>query len=282
DTAEVIRLRHSFLLSQLYSRIRITPRDPNRRFDALEKEVIWNRDRALCQHPNCQRPNRRLPFREATIHHVIEHTAGGNTALQNGVLICPECHADRGEMQRLTTHFQDYLRRIYASPTLQLGSDVVPESPTGADSGASDANDDAAETRAAAGKLKIVIDWGALDVDRETQTIAEDQDSKTIVKLLVELIGVFGEFMKQQLMEFPVIRFPLSKNPDAFLNRVRGTRYNSIQVPGTDLFFCPHSQRTEKAERLKTLFSRLTLRDGRGFPPDSIDISIAAVPAAQS
>ncbi len=65
DTAEVIRNRHSFLLAELYPKIRIRPLDPNRRFDVLEREVIWNRDRGICQNPGCPRPARRVPFREA-------------------------------------------------------------------------------------------------------------------------------------------------------------------------------------------------------------------------
>jgi hypothetical protein len=284
DTADVIRMRHSFLLAELYPRIRITPLDPNRGFDALEREVIWNRDRGQCQHPSCARPGHRVPYREATIHHVIEHTAGGSTTLQNGVLICPECHTNRVEMQRLTGHFQDYLRRIYANPAQQPFGGVVTDAQSGLVEGQSDSGNDTDEngTRPAGGRLKIVIDWGSLDVDREKQTIAKNKDSDSIVELLVELIGVFGEPMKQQLIDGPVIRYPLSNDPATFLNRAKGTRYPSIRVPGTDLYFCAHSQKTEKVERLERLFTRLTLPDGGDFPPDSINVSIEgdqAVPA---
>jgi hypothetical protein len=281
DTADVIRIRHSFLLAELYTKIRIRPLDPNRRFDPLEKEVIWNRDRGICQNPRCGRPERRVPFREATIHHVIEHTAGGNTTLQNGVLICPECHADRGEMQRLTSHFQEYLRKIYATSVQQLTGGVAGDSPNAAVDGQSDPEQDADEngTRTAVGRLKIVIDWGALDVDRETQTISGGPASDLIVKLLVELIGAFGKAMEQQLTELPVIRFPLSRNPTtAFVNGATGKPFNSIPVPGTDLHFCPHSGNSEKVTRLTTLFSRLVLPDGRDFPEGSVQCSLETDP----
>ena len=280
DTADVIRMRHSFLLSELYSKIRIIPLDPDRRFDALEREVIWNRDRGLCQNPACERPGRRVPFREATIHHVIEHTVGGPTLLKNGVLICPECHVNRNEMQRLTSRFQEYLHRIYADPMQQPSGGVVTDARTSNGDGQSNGENDTDENgpRTAAGKLKIVIDWGALDVEHEKQTISEDTDSDSIIKLLVELIGRFGDSMKRQLSELPVIRYPLSKDPaTAFLNRSRGTPYGSIRVPGTDLYFCPQSGRTEKVERLGKLFSQLTLPDGSDFPPDSVEVSIDAV-----
>ena len=157
----------------------------------------------------------------------------------------------------------------------------IPHLPNSAEDGTSEANSDTGETDAptTGGRLKIVIDWGALDVDRPTQTIAEGQDSKTIVKLLVELISAFGEPMKQQLTEFPIIRYPLSKDPaNSFLNQVRGTTYSYMQVPGTDLHFCAHSQRTEKINRLQALFTRLTLPDGNGFPQDSVEISIDVGP----
>jgi len=281
DTADVIRMRHSFLLAEVYPKIKIKPLDPNRGFDALEKEVIWNRDRGKCQNPGCIRPGRRVPFREATIHHVIEHTAAGPTTLQNGVLICPECHVNRSEMQRLTGHFQEYLRRIYSNPAQQSVGGVVTEA-CGSDGQSDPENDtDKSGARTAGGRLKIVIDWGALDVDRETQTIAKDRDSDSIIELLDKLIGEFGELMKQQLTEFPVIRYPLSKDPAiAFLNRAKGKPHGSICVPGTDLYFCPQSSRTEKVERLRKLFSRLTLPDGSDFPPNGVEVSIETDPGA--
>ena len=278
DTADVIRVRHSFLLGEVYSKIRLTPLDPHRLFDPLEKEVIWNRDRGVCQNPRCQRPERRVAFREGTVHHVIEHTVGGNTILQNGVLICPECHADRSAMQRLASHFQEYLRRIYTSPTQQSLDGIVLDSRGGAIT-EPDRNAGENGPAATAGGLRVVIDWGAMDVDRETQTISGGAASDLIVKLLVELIGAFGKPMEQQLTELPVVRYPLSRNPaTAFLNGATGRPFGSLQVPGTDLYFCPLSSTPEKVTRLTTLFSRLVLPDGRGFPEGSVLCSLEADP----
>ena len=280
DTADVIRVRHSFLLGEVYAKIRLNPLDPHRLFDPLEKEVIWNRDRGVCQNPRCQRPERRVPFREATIHHVVEHTAGGNTSLQNGILICPECHASRGEMQRLAPHFQEYLRRAYANSARQTSGGVgVPQIAAG--DGLVEPERDADENgpRTSAGRFKIVINWGALDVDRETQTISGGPASDLIVKLLVELISAFGKPMEQQLTELPVIRYRLSRNPAVdFLNRANGRPFGSLPVPGTDLHFCPHSGNPEKVTRLATLFSRLALPDGRDFPEGSVECTIEADP----
>ena len=277
DTAEVIRIRHSFLLGEVYARIRLNPLDPQRLFDPLEKEVIWNRDRGVCQNPRCPRPERRVPFREAEVHHVIEHTVGGQTKLQNGILICPECHPNRAEMQRLAPQFQAYLQRIYANPVQQPTGGVTGDLRSSEGDGQSDTERDSDENgqRAAAGRLKIVIDWGALDVDREKQTISGGKASDLIVNLLVELIGVFGKPMEQQLTELPVIRFPLSRNPAAaFINGATGRPFSFMPVPGTDLHFCPQSGTTEKVTRLTTLFSRLALPDGRDFPEGSVECSL--------
>jgi hypothetical protein len=183
-------------------------------------------------------------------------------------------------MQRLTSHFQEYLRRIYADPQQAAGTGTS-AARNEANDGQSEQDSDADENgrRTPAGRLKIAIDWGALDVDREGQTIADAHASDSIVKLLVELIGAFGSPMEQQLTELKVIRYPLSKTPaTAFLNPATRAPFTSIRVPGTDLHFCPQSSTDEKVRRLKTLFSRLTLPDGRDFPPGSVEVSIEADP----
>ena len=166
DTADVIRMRHSFLLSEVYPKIRITPRDLNRRLDPLEKEVIWNRDRGQCQNPDCGRLGRRVSFREATIHHVIEHTTGGRTTITNGVLVCPDCHASRSDMQRLAGHFQEYLQRIYTEPA-SLGPveiEMDARSENNAEQAVIENESDENNARKSRERLRIVVDWGALDM----------------------------------------------------------------------------------------------------------------------
>ena len=109
DTADVIRMRHAFFLEQVYPKISLKPRDPNHLFDALEKEIIWIRDSRKCKNPAC---GREVSFNEARIHHINEHSAGGPTVFENGVLVCPECHAKRAHMQTLAPAFQEYLKQL--------------------------------------------------------------------------------------------------------------------------------------------------------------------------
>lgn len=264
DTAEVIRIRHSFMLSEIYPKLNVVLRDPTRCFDSLEREVIWNRDRGQCQNPECSRPDRRVAFREATIHHIIEHTAGGRTALKNGVLICPECHTNRAHMQRMTQHFQDYISRVYANPQGAFGDVSFDDQQV-------DLSDDHPGDRRAG--IKVVIDWGALDIDRSTQEIRLRNDTETIVELLKLLLETFKKSMTQQLTERAIVRFPLSTEPmTAFLNRAQNKPYSYSKIPGTDLYFCGHSNRTQKVERLNALISRLVLPDGSEFPSRCITI----------
>ncbi len=279
DTADVIRDRHSFLLAQVYPAIRLTPRDPDRCFDTLEKEVIWNRDGGRCQNPNCELIGHRVTFRDARIHRVREHTAGGPTILQNGILVCRDCHErSRVEMQRLTPHFQEYLRRIYATAN-QRGAGAVPTYPPPDEillQAESQSDSAGNEGRAQGGRLKILIHWGELDVARVDQTISEDQASDSIAILLGELIHEFKDSMTEQLTELPIIRYPLSEDRSVFVTAT-GQKLSSILVPKTDLFFCPHSDNRQKVTQLGKLFSLLTLPDGRNFPADSVELSFDPV-----
>jgi 5-methylcytosine-specific restriction endonuclease McrA len=109
DTAEVIRRRHAFFIESVYPHIRLQAKDTQRLYDPLAKEVIWIRDGRKCKNPNC---GREVTFSEGHIHHIIEHTAGGKTKLDNGILVCPECHSNRQNMQSLTQAFQDHVKKV--------------------------------------------------------------------------------------------------------------------------------------------------------------------------
>jgi len=126
DTADVIRRRHVFFLEQVYPDIRIKPLDGNRVFGALEKELIWSRDGRKCKNPNC---GRLLPFSEAHIHHIVEHSAGGPTTLGNAILVCPECHADRKQMQVLAPVFQEHLRNL-STKAQSAATSTAPSTPS--------------------------------------------------------------------------------------------------------------------------------------------------------
>lgn len=130
------------------------------------------------------------------------------------------------------------------------------------------------------GKLSILVRWSLLGVKREDQTICERKASHSIVKLLAVFIKTFGEPMKQQLTEVPVIRFRLSRSRSDFPNRSTGLPFGSLPVPGTDpvLYFCPQSGTPEKIIRLRTFISRLRLADGTRFPEGGVEVSLTPDP----
>ena len=122
-----------------------------------------------------------------------------------------------------------------------------------------------------------MINWSALDTDRPVQTIQGSNDTDKIVQLLELLLDEFEKPMREQLTELPIVRFPLSTNPNQdFLNHAKNEPYSYTPIAGTEpvLYFCPHSERSQKVERLRSLFSRLTLPDGSDFPEDCITVSI--------
>lgn len=264
DTAEVIRARHAFLLSELYPKLNLVIRDETRCFDVLEREVIWNRDKGRCQNPKCVRPDRRVSFNDTNIHHIIEHSSGGVTSLKNGILICIECHTNRQAMKDLTNVFQDYISKIYSSS--HSDAPLIEDNDT-------DPTDSQRGRNGA--RIKITINWGVMDIDRPTETIVKQNDTETIIELIRLLIIVFKDSIVNQLTQTPIIRHPLSANPDvAFLNRSSNQPYSYNRIPGTNFYLCPQSDQSEKIKRLKTLFLKLTLPNGDEFPEDSVIISL--------
>ena len=158
DTAETIRIRHSFLLSEMYSKITVVALDQDRRFGPLEREVIWNRDRGCCQNPGCLLPGKRVSFHHAEIHHIIEHSAGGSTTLKNGILICNQCHGNRKEMQDLTNHFTKYIERTYSRSIRDFSDEPM-----------DDLQPEVNSSSRVRGALRITINWGALNINRPTE-----------------------------------------------------------------------------------------------------------------
>jgi hypothetical protein len=269
DTADIIRSRHAFLLSDVYSKLRLTPRDPHRLYDSLEKEVIWNRDRGLCQNPDCPRPERKVSFREAHIHHIVEHTNGGPTTLKNGILVCAECHGNRAKMQALRPIFEDHIERVYSQASKGSGDGLSLEL------------EDENVQRGSGKRLKILIDWGALDVDREPEVLSGPNASDVVVKFVAGLIRTFGKPIEDQLLELPVLRYPLSRDPNAFLNPSTGETYRTARIGETGLYLCLQSSTEEKQRRLSELIGRLTLPDGSDFPEGSVECSLESAELIQ-
>ena len=71
----------------MYEVLKPQLKDPQRLFGALEREIIYYRDRKQCAVCGAE-----VVWPEVEIHHIEEHTRGGSTALENGVLVHRHCH----------------------------------------------------------------------------------------------------------------------------------------------------------------------------------------------
>lgn len=65
-------------------------KDDKRLFDYGQKLAIYYRDQRKCQGQGCEKS---LKFDEAEFHHVKPWHEGGVTIVDNGILLCSECHA---------------------------------------------------------------------------------------------------------------------------------------------------------------------------------------------
>ena len=85
DRAENIASRHQYYSARMVDFLgdALVPLDPKRTFNSVEREYIYWRDGGECQvcHFNVKWPS------EVEIHHVIEHQDGGQTVVENGVLV---------------------------------------------------------------------------------------------------------------------------------------------------------------------------------------------------
>ena len=89
DRADTILRRHQFFAEKMHSFLEPQLKDPTRIFGALEREVIYYRDKKKCQLPRC---GGEVAWNDQEIHHVQQHSKGGATAMNNGALMHEHCH----------------------------------------------------------------------------------------------------------------------------------------------------------------------------------------------
>jgi 5-methylcytosine-specific restriction endonuclease McrA len=87
DRADVIQRRHQFFVEKMRERLKLQLLDSQRAFGALERELIYYRDKKKCA--VCEAD---VTWDEAEIHHVEPFRSGGRVALENGALVHTHCH----------------------------------------------------------------------------------------------------------------------------------------------------------------------------------------------
>ncbi len=87
DRAEAIQRRHEFFALKMRDLLRPEQKDSQRLFGALERELIYYRDKKQCAVCSGE-----VIWPEAEIHHIEGHAIGGRTDLRNGALVHKHCH----------------------------------------------------------------------------------------------------------------------------------------------------------------------------------------------
>lgn len=88
DRADTIARRHRFYVGKMHDFLEpLTLKDPLRLFGELERTILFYR-----QNKQCAVCEGTVDWSDGEIHHVIEHSVGGKTSLDNGALVHKNCH----------------------------------------------------------------------------------------------------------------------------------------------------------------------------------------------
>ena len=97
DSGTTIRRRHAFFVQEMLILLAPKKLDSRRAFTELQRSTVFFRDLEVCQWCRMNGRSERVSWDEADIHHVIPHSAGGPTSLDNAVLVHRKCHPKSAE-----------------------------------------------------------------------------------------------------------------------------------------------------------------------------------------
>lgn len=93
DRGDRIAHRHRFYMKKMFEYLApLELKDPKRIFGELERELLFYKQNKQCA--ACGSP---LKWGDFEVHHVIEHSKGGVTSLDNGALVHVDCHPKGAE-----------------------------------------------------------------------------------------------------------------------------------------------------------------------------------------
>ena len=93
DAMDSLRYRHEFLKESLLSAIPdLEPKDTKRFFDEAQRQVIFRRDKGICQ--KC---GKKCEWDAWQADHIIPWNASGKTIVSNGQVLCSSCNAAKSD-----------------------------------------------------------------------------------------------------------------------------------------------------------------------------------------
>jgi len=87
DRAESVQRRHEFFSLKMSEMLQLQMKDSQRLFGPIERELIYYRDKKKCGFCGGD-----VVWEEAEFHHITQHYQGGQTIIDNGVLVHSRCH----------------------------------------------------------------------------------------------------------------------------------------------------------------------------------------------
>jgi 5-methylcytosine-specific restriction endonuclease McrA len=96
DSQPALFRRNSILLKKFLTTFpNIATKDSNRNFTQDQKESIYYLCEQKCQGVagfNCPESQKKLSFEDVEFDHIVEHADGGESTVNNGQVLCQECH----------------------------------------------------------------------------------------------------------------------------------------------------------------------------------------------
>ena len=93
DTMESLSYRHKVLKEDLLSNVKNLPlKDPKRNFDDAQRQVIYRRDKGICQ--EC---GKKCEWNDWEADHIVPWSRGGKTEIENGQVLCPSCNSKKSD-----------------------------------------------------------------------------------------------------------------------------------------------------------------------------------------
>ncbi|BAS67184.1 HNH endonuclease family protein [Bathymodiolus septemdierum thioautotrophic gill symbiont] len=87
-----IKIRNEVYTHKLFREImNLETKDAQRAFDANQKIVMWRRDNEKCKQCGCG-----IEFKDMHADHIIPHSKGGKTTIENGQTLCASCNLKKG------------------------------------------------------------------------------------------------------------------------------------------------------------------------------------------